>query len=233
MLGIAALAVAVLTFHRPLARELTYPVKKFKALVAGRFKESAEVSRLKREIQTLSLTIADMDRLEAENSRLRRALEFKDRQKTRYLAASVLSRGGAAVGHNHLVAVDKGSLSGVRPGACVMAVEGLVGIVASTSLHTSEIALLTDDSVKVSAMVEGPHGDNGYAILAGGNEDVLHLKYLTGNGQLAASSRVLTSGLGGVYPKGLVIGTLVSREGEVRPAVDFRALEEVFIRCEE
>ena len=83
MLGIAALAVAVLTFHRPLARELTYPVKKFKALVAGRFKESAEVSRLKREIQTLSLTIADMDRLEAENSRLRRALEFKDRQKTR------------------------------------------------------------------------------------------------------------------------------------------------------
>ena len=70
----------------------------------------------------------------------------------------------------------------------------------------------------------------------------MRLKYLTNVEKAVPRARVVTSGLGGVFPKGLEIGTLLDvrtderglvREGEVLPSVDYLSLEDVFIRREE
>ena len=110
------------------------------------------------------------------------------------------------------------------------------GVVSSVSLHASEVLLVTDPSLKVACLVEGA-GARG--ILSGGTDEELVLRHLRGAAVLPPRSRVLTSGLGGVFPKGIEVGTLLNVtnrisgvEGEVLPAVDFTTLEDVFIRNE-
>ena len=78
-------------------------------------------------------------------------------------------------------------------------------------------------------------------IVSGGTDELLVVRHLTPAGHVAPRARVVTSGLGGVFPKGLEIGTLLDlredetglvREGEVLPSVDYPSLEDVFIRRE-
>ena len=122
--------------------------------------------------------------------------------------------------------------------------EGLVGQVVAVTPHTSEVLLVTDPSLQVACTVEGSERIRG--ILSGGTGDVLLMRHLKAGAEIAPESRVLTSGLGGVFPAGIPVGTFISegngrdaagrhaggleREGKVRPAVDFTLLEDVFIR---
>ena len=147
--------------------------------------------------------------------------------------------GGAAAGAPNVFRVDKGSLAGVREGAVVVAPEGLVGRVTAVSPHTADVTRITDRSVKVSCVVESGASENAVGILAGGSDDLLVLRHLTGEADPPPRSRVVTSGLGGVFPKGIEVGVLLgirtdadglSREGDVQPSVDFPELEDVFIR---
>jgi rod shape-determining protein MreC len=127
----------------------------------------------------------------------------------------------------------------VVEGSVAVSPEGLVGRVNSVTPHTCEISLITDMSVKVACEIETIDPVRPRGILLGGDEDALRLGYLRNAQEVPARSRVLTSGLGGVFPKGLTVGTLLdvrkddnglACEGEVQPAVDFSTLEDVFIR---
>ena len=130
----------------------------------------------------------------------------------------------------------------MKRGAVVAVPEGVVGRVVSVTAHTAEVAPLTDPSVKAHVRVEGEGRVRG--ILAGGTEDALVLRSLQGHFSdatpVSARARVLTSGLGGVFPQGLEIGTWIQFHtnangvvtGDVLPAVEFSTLEEVFIRRE-
>lgn len=240
-----ALAVAgavVFTAARTAAVEAVYPVEKAKrtftekvlSRLSGMLRGAearAENIRLRREVATLSLVRTDNERLEAENARLRAALGYSRSRSGEWLAAAVLSSEGGAVGSRGIVRVDKGSLDGVAEGAVVVVPEGLVGRVTDVTPHTSEITLITDPSVKVACEIAETGGVLLRGIIAGGSEDVLSLLYTVGGGNVPPRSRVTTSGVGGVFPKGLEIGTFIS-DGEVLPSVDFSNLEDVFIRRE-
>ena len=250
ILMLAAIGTAVLFACRGVCAEAVYPVENASRTfrdrvwtrIAGLFRGSAaqaENVRLRREVASLTLARGDVERLEAENARLRKALGYAERQQGVWVAAAVLSRGGAAAGSPSVIRVDKGSLAGVREGAVAAAAEGLVGRVTSVTPHTSVVTLITDRGVKVSCDVETGSGRRICGILSGGSEDLLVLRHLTDAGEVPPRSRVLTSGRGGVFPKGLEVGTLLdvhtdaeglAREGEVQPNVDFSALEDVFIR---
>lgn len=233
LIGAAAVAASVLVFCRPVAHELVYPIEKLKLVVKRKLMANPEVSRLKRDVESLSVLTGELERLRAENDRLRKVLDYAQARQGFYVPAAVLSRDAAAVGAGCVIRVDKGSLAGVCEGAPVVTPEGLVGKVTATTPSTSEVTLITDEGLKVSVHVELPGGTRAHGILAGGKGDVLNLRYLNGReGEIPAHSRVLTSGWGGVFPGGLMIGELISGEGEVRPAVDFEDLEDVFIRCE-
>ena len=123
----------------------------------------------------------------------------------------------------------------------IVIVAGLVGRVESVTPHTSEIRLVTDPLLGVGCEVSLPGGGVLRGTLAGGTEERLVMKHILSAAEVPPRSPVYTSGLGGIYPKGIAVGTLLEvrndsdsprREGEVLPAVDFATLRDVFIRRE-
>ncbi len=252
VIALAALGALALICLRSVAVEAAYPVEHAKrslltrvgSRLSGLFRASAasaENVRLRREVASLALLRGDLERLETENARLRRALGYVARSPEMWLAAGVLSRGGGAAGEGETIRVDKGSLAGVSEGAVVTVPEGLVGRVTEVTPHTAVVTLLADPSIKVACEIEVDGPSRASGILSGGGEDLLVLRHLRHAGEVPPRSRVLTSGRGGVFPPGLVVGTLLevrkdakglSREGEVLPPVDYSTLEDVFIRRE-
>ncbi len=206
-------------------------------------------------------------RLRRENDILRMALQDAERAAAAarrpsmgggWICAEILSKGGVA-GSKNFLRIGKGSSHGVRQGAAVAVPDGLVGVVSEVSMHTCTVRLISDPAVKVSCEVEtgmpelgatyGIVSGAGTATAAGTDVAVLYVVNPLKVGRirnglaLPPRARVVTSGLGGVFPKGLLVGYLVSgvrkdstkleQEGDVEPAVDIPSLEEVFIRDED
>ena len=230
-------AIALTVFRHSVAGEVVYPVERLMRFLANA-SDSSEIVRLRREVAGLSLVRGDLERLRIENARLRRALDYQARQPGMWLAAGVLSSGGGASATHRSIRVDKGTLDGVREGAVAVVPEGLVGRVSAVSPHTAEIALLTDPSVKVSCEIVADATCRVHGILSGGGTDRLLLRYLDCDAEsLRPQARIVTSGLGGLFPPGFDVGTLLRAtdgargvEGEVLPCVDYSMLEDVFIR---
>lgn len=240
-------ALALIVLCPSVVGEVVYPVERAVSLfdravlsrVAGLFSgasAAAENVRLKREVKALSLLRGDCERLRVENARLRRVLDFRAKASETWIPAAVLSAGGGAAATRRVLRVDKGSLSGVCTNAVVVVPEGLVGRVTSVSAHTAEVSLITDPAVKVACQVQTTAGEFVSGILAGDGTGRLVLEHVQGSGRLQDRSAVETSGLGGIFPKGIGIGTLLVangvrvKGGEVIPSVDFSTLEDVFIR---
>ncbi len=252
LIALAAVLAVVLCVSRSAAVEALYPLErgwrlftdKVCSRVSGAWRgaaASAENIRLRREVASLALVREDILRLEAENARLRRALDYKDRAPKEWIAAAVLSDGGADNSERRSLRTDKGSSDGICKGAIVTVPEGLVGRVVSVTPHTSEVLLVTDTSLKVGCEVVLPGGDVVHGTLAGGTDERLMIRHILSSAEVPPRSPVFTSGLGGVYPKGIAVGTLIEvdetddspkRQGEVLPAVDFATLRDVFIRRE-
>ena len=266
-LALAVVGTLLLICSRSVAVECAYPAEHagrairtgIWSRVVGFFKSAeanAENVRLRREVASLEMLKGDVDRLETENARLRRALDYVAHAPGKWEAAGVLSHGGAAGVHD-VLRVDKGSLAGVRKGAVVASPGGLVGLVTSVSPHTSEVTLITDPSVKVACeiLTRDPGLGSVFGILEGGGTHLisaetgasilylinpLRIRHLKRRPNLPSRAPIITSGLGGVFPRGLTVGylidgcdedeTLLEREGDVEPAVDFPTLEDVFIR---
>lgn len=243
VLALAAVLTLALVAVGFVGVEAVYPVERAKQIfsrhvwsrISGAFRASeanAENVRLRREVATLSLVRAELDRLEQENARLRGALEYRARQKGSWLAAGILSEGGGAAGRRRTIRVDKGSDHGVVKNAVVVVPEGLVGRVDAVSPNTAEIVLLSDAGVKVACDVETGGSSKVRGVVSGGAEDVLSLRLAAeGATEPPPRSRVVTSGAGGIFPAGIEVGSYIG-DGEVSPSVDFSSLEDVFIRCE-
>ena len=247
---VAVIGAAVLVSSRSAAVEAAYPVEHAAQVfrdqvwsrVVGVFRGSsaaAENLRLRRENDALKVLRGTVERLEVENARLRRVLEYSAREQEAWIPAGVLSEGGGAAGFGDRIRVDKGELAGVRAGAVVVVPEGLVGRVASVTPHTAEVTLVTDPALKVACEVATGDSRSLGGILSGGSEDGLILRHLTGTGKALPRARVFTSGRGGVFPRGIEVGTLLNMTngvrgvvGDVLPQVAYSTLEDVFIRRE-
>ena len=239
ILGVAVVLTALYFVFRSATAESIYPVERTMRFlrrnvvsrVVGAFRGAesrAENMRLRRQVMSLSVLIGDMERLEAENARLRAIVDYKARSPERWIVAGVLSRGGGAVDSGGMIRIDKGALAGVRKNAIVVVPEGLVGKVQSVTSHTAEVMLMTDPRLNASCVFES-RGPKVYGIVSGGSEDRIAISHIAGDaGSLSPGTRVLTSGLGGVFPAGYVIGDYVG-DGAARPRVDFSSLEDVLV----
>ena len=252
LIALGAVMAVALCISRAAGVEAAYPFErawrglcgKVGSRIVGAWRgsaASAENVSLRREVAALALMREDVARLEAENERLRQALEYSRRSNGDWLAAEVLSDGGANPGPRRMIRVDKGSLAGVKRGDMVTVPDGLVGRVASVTPHTSEVMLISDPSLKVACEAALPGDGVLRGTLAGGTDEQLVMKHILSKAEVPPRSQVFTSGLGGVFPKGIAVGTLLEvrtdhdsprREGEVLPAVDFSTLKDVFIRRE-
>lgn len=211
-------------------------------------------AKQERELTRLQVMFAEAETREAEVKHLRTLLEYTPPVSCRWMAAPVISRGGTA-GIWQTVRVGKGSVHGVRRGDLVMVPEGVVGRVSDLSLHTSEVMLITDPNSRVACELDLPSEEGtgvvrgilyGGGVRPGGDPKLtllyvvepMRLRYMAREFEPAPRTRVITSGLGNTFPKGLTIGYLLSstmepqnlsREAEVMPAVDMAGLRDVFI----
>ena len=252
--AVAAMAAAVafvFVAFRGAPAEAAYPLERLSSLlsrhvwsrISGAWRgaaASAENVRLRREVGALAVLRGDIDALERDNARLREMLGFSAKHRGRWIPAAVLSSGGGSAGAGRTLRVEAGSLAGVREGSAVVAPEGLAGLVTAGTAHTAEVRLVGDVRVRVACEVETGEAARPRGILCGGGEDMLVLRHMTNQENALPGARVITSGEGGVFPPGIQVGVFVessregaSFEGVVRPSVDFRFLEDVFIRREE
>jgi rod shape-determining protein MreC len=172
---------------------------------------SAEYRRsldaLRAERDSFALRAAELPQLEAENRHLRGLVGLGRRLGTGFVPAEVLHQAGVSDGLT--LVLSAGSREGVRPLAPVVAPEGLVGLVRTADRHTSVALAWTHPDFRVSAMVDSSRVYGIVAARRGEREgEVMELRGVAYRDTLRAGTRVVTSGLGGVFPRGIPVGTV-------------------------
>jgi rod shape-determining protein MreC len=133
------------------------------------------------------------------------------------------------------VTISKGEADGVRKGMAVVSPQGVVGRILTTSAHSARVLLITDHNSGVDALVQRTRARG---IVEGSLDGRCSMKYLKREEDVTVGDRIITSGLDGVFPKGLLIGevTHVTRGtrgllqvAEIRPAARLETLEEVLV----
>ncbi len=174
--------------------------------------------------------------LEEENNRLRRALEYRERSVFNLKPARVVARDAGTWWNT--VKINRGFEDGIAPDMPVLTDEGLVGKTTTVAAHMSTVLLVSDENCKVAAKIEGTqeqgivHGER----ISNSTTPRVAMSFLTKNADLKASQKVYSSGLGGVYPPGVLVGSVkeyTTREldgyATIIPAVDLTSLEDVFV----
>ena len=133
------------------------------------------------------------------------------------------------------VLVDRGARHAVRPGYPVITHDGVVGVVTATSGHAAKTMLLLDRQSAVDAVVQRSRARG---VLRGVGRERLEFEFVVRDADVAEGDEIVTSGLGGVYPKGLRLGRVselresggrLTRIAIVEPSVDLGQLEQVFV----
>lgn len=190
---------------------------------------------LTEENRRLKARLASMTEVELANERLRRLLGFREHIDRPVLPAQVV--GEDASSWFRTVVIDKGSEDGLRDGLPVVVAEGVVGRTFQTSAHATRVLLVTDASSAIAVLVQPTRT----RAICRGRGQRLVLDFTPRTDQVSVGDTVITSGMGGVFPKGIPIGTVteVSRgdyglfQGvTLEPSVDFSRLEEVLVLLE-
>lgn len=200
-----------------------------------------ENARLQAEVEALRAENTGLLAAQAENARLRRALDFQRRSPRVLLAAEVVALKPSP--QTDTLILNRGG-GGVHPQEVVLSPDGaLVGQVLDVSAHSCSVLMLTDSGSAAGAEVVRPGVKSGQGtpligICRGDRAGRLILTLPRIDADVRPGDRVVTSGLGTVFPQGLPLGTVISvsadktrsvKTATVRPAVDFDHLEEAFL----
>ncbi len=176
--------------------------------------------------------------LQKENYRLRQMLNFKERVSYELLPAQVIARDPSQ--WFETITINRGYADGVERNMAVVTSEGLVGNVTKLARNSAQVLLLTDSRRAVSAMVQRTREPGAVGIVEGYPEakGSLRMVNIPPEARLQVGDTVISAGIGGIFPKGLIIGHIVEtgsdqygllQQAIIRPAVDFNRLEEVFV----
>ena len=200
----------------------------------------AENQRLKVDNDQYRATNQALRGVESENIRLKSALGYQGSSPFTLVPARVIGRSPSNWWST--VIIDKGSQDLVDMGLAVVTPDGLVGKVVSLSPHSSSVLLVSDENCKVAASVEPSKKQGIVRVDVRGQrtstsiQPTMTLNFLTRFAPLLAGQKVFTSGAGGIYPPGILIGQIVefkSRELDgqavIEPSVDIAALSDVFV----
>lgn len=198
--------------------------------LVGVRQENLRLTRQVAELQTLQRRMVE---LQAENRHLADLLELRDALGTMAIAASVV--GSDATGLSRTLILSEGVQQGLQRGMAVISINGVVGQVIAASQDAARVLLINDHN---SALDAFDQRSRARGIIAGVIEDGLTMRYVDRSEDIKPGDTIVTSGMDGIFPRGLLVGTVtrVSQEGpglflnvEVKAAVDFRELEQVMI----
>lgn len=163
---------------------------------------------------------------------LEQLLELRDRSHLSTTAAEIIAAG--ATPDFRTLTIDKGTRDGLRSDMAVIAPAGVVGRVVVPSARAAKVQLLIDRNAAAGALIERSRAQG---VVMGEGDAELELQYVSEIADVVVGDVVVTSGIDGIFPKGFVIGRVdnVEKNGPaytritVKPAVDFRSLEDVLV----
>lgn len=192
-----------------------------------------ENEQLRVTVALLKNEINHLKESEIANKRLRALLDFKSVISDKTIPAEVIGKEPSR--WFKTIIINKGTADGVRRGMPVVAPEGIVGQVINVSYHYSKVLLIIDQNSAVDALIQRTRSRG---IVEGEAKGLCRFEYVLRKADVREDDIVISSGLGGVFPKGLRIGyvlnTVKSHAGifqgvTLQPYVDFAKLEEVFV----
>jgi rod shape-determining protein MreC len=234
-------------FFDALLMEICSPFQKAATLtvktVQGTFRQYVFLVNLEKENRVLKQKIAElqeenhrMKEMKLTNERMRQLLQFREKNSPSMIGAEVIGQDPSSWFKS--VTIDKGEGDGVKKGMAVISPAGVIGQVLKTAPHYATVLLVTDYNSAIDCIVQRTRAK---AILEGIGENRCQLKYLLRANEAAVGDVVVTSGLGGNFPKGLMLGEIkkidkrghgVFQYAELVPSVDLTQLEEVFVIME-
>jgi len=194
---------------------------------------------LKEKVAHLEKELIRLEELEKENKRLKELLRFSDQNE------EFVVTGARVIAKNpgnwfNLITIDKGKKDGIAVNMAVVTEKGLVGRVVEVAESWSKVRTIVDGQSSVSAIIQR-NRDNG--IVKGNNSLVIEdgmcrMIYLPEDSSVVEGDKVITSGLGDIFPKGIYIGEVkevikeernLYKTAIVKPGADFERLEEVLV----
>jgi rod shape-determining protein MreC len=194
-----------------------------------------ENEKLRQRAASLQLEVDAMRTERGENAQLRRLLGLEQRHPYALLAADVAGRSLDRLGGS--LTLNKGARDGVLENRAILTPEGLVGRVERVTGHQARVLTLLHRECAVAARVARTHVE-GVLRWDFGDQPILHLLYVSSQEDVKPGDLVMTSGLGGIFPEGVRIGRIervglepngLMKEIVVKPAVDFRSVEQVLV----
>ncbi len=197
---------------------------------------SVQARNIELEKQIADLTTENI-RLSESESKLKIVSALLDYARTnperKYVTADVIGRDESRF--LRYVLLNKGARDGINRDMPVVTDKGLVGLITETTINASKVVLITDLSSAVNVRLQNSRAEG---IVIGQQSGELRLNYISVEVDMKQGERVVTSGLGGQFPQGLLIGTVASvrkrtfdvfQEADVKSAVDFNRLETVLV----
>jgi len=187
-----------------------------------------ENEQLRLEIQKYQKINAEFREAAAINGRLQKLLDLEQALKVPNISAQIIGRDPSL--WFKTMTINKGSSSGVEKGMPAITPAGVAGQVMNVSPHYAKILSATDPNSAIDAIVQK---NRIQGIIKGDGQGYL-LHYILKSSEVSVGDKIVTSGMGGIFPKGLAIGqvseVIKSRRGmfqkiKVKPAVDFQRLE--------
>ena len=198
------------------------------------FRESiAESKLLKENIANLEKELLNLQEAKLENERLKKLLDFKESDRRKFVPSLVIARDPS--GLNDSVIIDRGRKDKIEKGMIVISGSGIAGRVIETGWRISRVLLVTDYDSVFSGVIERTRDEGA---VSGNMRAGLIMKYLDLGCDVKKGDKVITSGLYGVFEKGILIGEVVSIEADssglymnaiIKPEVDVRKLEEALV----
>ncbi len=204
---------------------VTYPVRLYTRI-------RDENVQLRKEVARLRLQVQRDEEIRLENKRLKRLLHVKERQHSIVAVARVISSGLRK--WPAIILINKGKKDGIKKDMTVRTADGLVGKIVEVMPEYSRVLLLTDPGFSASVRIQSTRTE---AIITGRGDGRCILKYLPKEEPLERGQLLVTSGLDGIFPKGIPVGYIDSIAGSdelfvtvnVKPVIGINRLEEVMI----
>ncbi len=210
----------------------------------GNFFDFSTKNELQKELDSTNKELAKLkaessmaQEVSSENERLRKLLDLQasNSESWNMVAASVCGR--EIDNWYERLLIDKGSADGIKENMAVVNQDGLVGRTVNVTAHTSEVLLIIDAMGSLGGMLQESHIP-GVLEGIGGGKGLLTMSNLPFDANIQLNDVVVTSGEGGIFPAGLLVGSVVkvgnsidglSRQAVIEPFCDFNSIEEVLV----